>query len=331
MNFKKKKVKIGEFKGFPKFTENILHKFKNLSELSDFKPVELCHLEYAPERGSSIDPHVDDFWLWGERLVTINLNSSTVLTLVPFSEDTCECYEEFNHLAYDSSCRHMGNAKLTLCDHNFQNTCIQKYSAEPSPCFCKLDSGKDNIKVKCSNDFSNVKDNNSQSSALNNMKFRSNSGADDINNELYEPKFDSKITDSQRINDLRNLNINDSRHLNQTQIFSETNFTSQTPTDLNFTKSDEDARRKATMCSVFRTGISERTAAVKIFLPPRSLFVLAGCARYNWTHEIKRKDVLSRRLAITFRELTAEFLDGGKESKLGNELLSTASNFCDFN
>jgi alkylated DNA repair protein alkB family protein 4 len=30
-------------------------------------------------RGSSIEPHFDDFWLWGERLVTLNLQSDSVL------------------------------------------------------------------------------------------------------------------------------------------------------------------------------------------------------------------------------------------------------------
>ena len=50
--------------------------------LSDFLPVEQCHLEYSPERGSSIDPHFDDSWLWGERLVTVNLESDTVLYFI---------------------------------------------------------------------------------------------------------------------------------------------------------------------------------------------------------------------------------------------------------
>lgn len=50
-------------------------------ELADFMPVEVCHLEYCSKRGSSIDPHIDDTWLWGERLVTLNLLSSSILTL----------------------------------------------------------------------------------------------------------------------------------------------------------------------------------------------------------------------------------------------------------
>lgn len=50
-----------------------------------FVPVELCNLEYLPQRGSAIDAHYDDWWLWGERLVTLNLLSDTVLT---FTDDT---------------------------------------------------------------------------------------------------------------------------------------------------------------------------------------------------------------------------------------------------
>lgn len=51
------------------------------SHLKEFTAVELCNLEYTPERGSSIDPHIDDVWLWGEQLVTVNLLDTTVLTL----------------------------------------------------------------------------------------------------------------------------------------------------------------------------------------------------------------------------------------------------------
>lgn len=49
--------------------------------LAGFQPVEQCNLDYHPERGSAIDPHLDDSWLWGERLVTVNMLSDTSLTL----------------------------------------------------------------------------------------------------------------------------------------------------------------------------------------------------------------------------------------------------------
>ena len=54
---------------------------KCFNELLDFIPVELCNLDYSPEKGAAIDPHFDDFWLWGERLVTINFLSDTYLSM----------------------------------------------------------------------------------------------------------------------------------------------------------------------------------------------------------------------------------------------------------
>lgn len=50
-------------------------------KLEGFQPVEQCNLDYHAERGSAIDPHLDDSWLWGERLVTVNMLSDTVLTM----------------------------------------------------------------------------------------------------------------------------------------------------------------------------------------------------------------------------------------------------------
>jgi len=41
---------------------------------------ELNALEYREEVNSSIAAHFDDFWLWGERIIGINLLSDTVMT-----------------------------------------------------------------------------------------------------------------------------------------------------------------------------------------------------------------------------------------------------------
>ena len=65
---------------------------QSLDILSSFRPVEQCHLEYTPERGSAIDPHFDDFWLWGERLVTVNLLSDTFLYFICDEEPDVEVY-----------------------------------------------------------------------------------------------------------------------------------------------------------------------------------------------------------------------------------------------
>ena len=52
-----------------------------------FQPVEVNVLEYKEDRGSNIAPHMDDFWLWGERIFGLNLLSDTVIT---FTKDNVE-------------------------------------------------------------------------------------------------------------------------------------------------------------------------------------------------------------------------------------------------
>ncbi|XP_018326312.1 alpha-ketoglutarate-dependent dioxygenase alkB homolog 4 [Agrilus planipennis] len=82
-NFKKRKLQLGNFKGFPKFSQLVQDKFRNIPILEDFRTIEQCSLEYDPIRGASIDPHVDDCWIWGERIVTVNLLADSILTLTP--------------------------------------------------------------------------------------------------------------------------------------------------------------------------------------------------------------------------------------------------------
>lgn len=82
INFKKKKISTGNFMGFPLYLKNIWERLHgNINALNDFKAVEMCHLEYNSSRGSSIEAHFDDFWVWGPRLVTLNYLSTSVLTL----------------------------------------------------------------------------------------------------------------------------------------------------------------------------------------------------------------------------------------------------------
>jgi len=49
--------------------------------MKGFQTIEQCTLEYNPERGASIDPHIDDCWIWGERIVTVNVKGDSVLTM----------------------------------------------------------------------------------------------------------------------------------------------------------------------------------------------------------------------------------------------------------
>lgn len=80
VNFKKQKLRMADFCGLPFYSQFLYERMKNHPALCNFEPVELCNLEYCRSRGAHIDPHFDDFWLWGERLVTLNLLSDSVLT-----------------------------------------------------------------------------------------------------------------------------------------------------------------------------------------------------------------------------------------------------------
>lgn len=62
----------------------ILHreKLKTVECLKDFETIEECYLEYDEERGSHIDPHIDDCWVWGERIITVNCIGDSVLSFI---------------------------------------------------------------------------------------------------------------------------------------------------------------------------------------------------------------------------------------------------------
>ncbi|XP_030789270.1 alpha-ketoglutarate-dependent dioxygenase alkB homolog 4 isoform X2 [Rhinopithecus roxellana] len=81
VNFRKQKLKTEGFCGLPSFSREVVRRMGLYPGLEGFRPVEQCNLDYCPERGSAIDPHLDDAWLWGERLVSLNLLSPTVLSM----------------------------------------------------------------------------------------------------------------------------------------------------------------------------------------------------------------------------------------------------------
>lgn len=99
-NFKKQKLRLGTFGGFPRATEFVQKKFAEVPLLRGFKTVEQCSLEYDPKRGASIDPHIDDCWIWGERIVTVNVLGDSVLTMTPYRGPTTrynlDCVSTYN-------------------------------------------------------------------------------------------------------------------------------------------------------------------------------------------------------------------------------------------
>lgn len=80
-NFKKRRLQLGSFEGFPAVTRYVQQRFDSVPLLRNFQTIEQCSLEYEPSKGASIDPHVDDCWIWGERVVTVNCLGNAVLTL----------------------------------------------------------------------------------------------------------------------------------------------------------------------------------------------------------------------------------------------------------
>ncbi|CAB3234634.1 unnamed protein product [Arctia plantaginis] len=98
-NFKKKKIVLGQFNGFPEFSEYLQKRFETVDCLKNYEVIEQCSLEYDPSKGASIDPHIDDCWIWGERIVTVNCLSDSVLTMMPYKGDVkkynLESAEEF--------------------------------------------------------------------------------------------------------------------------------------------------------------------------------------------------------------------------------------------
>ena len=76
-------MRLGDFQGLPAISKALVERMVREPVLAGFQPVEQCNLDYHPERGSSIDPHLDDSWLWGERLVTINMLSGHCAHHVP--------------------------------------------------------------------------------------------------------------------------------------------------------------------------------------------------------------------------------------------------------
>lgn len=83
-NFKKQKVVPGNFDGFPEFSKFLQDRFDTVDVLKDYGVIEQCSLEYDPDKGASIDPHIDDCWIWGERIVTVNCLSDSMLTMTPY-------------------------------------------------------------------------------------------------------------------------------------------------------------------------------------------------------------------------------------------------------
>lgn len=90
VNFKRQRVKMDRFQGVPSYAKPLIDKMECHQDLSGYKILELCNLEYEASRASRIEFHRDDRWIWGERLISINLLEGAIMTLrgpVPAGKD----------------------------------------------------------------------------------------------------------------------------------------------------------------------------------------------------------------------------------------------------
>ncbi|EPY40079.1 alkylated DNA repair protein alkB like protein 4 [Angomonas deanei] len=92
-NFKKKKVKPSDIPHMPLVFKKL---FADVSQAvsgptgKPFDTVEVSVLEYTTERMSNFDPHVDDTWLWGDRIVGLNLLEDCIMTFVDAEGDALD-------------------------------------------------------------------------------------------------------------------------------------------------------------------------------------------------------------------------------------------------
>merc|ERR1719400_674951 len=136
-NFKKRKAKNGPFKGFPACTEFIQERFKTVPMLESYRTVEQCSIEYKPETGAAIDPHIDDCWIWGERIVQLNLLSPTYLTCTPhtggkekYNLADVDTYPRIiscdNQVIYNPFTGKISNSVFEFSATNFPENCVVK-------------------------------------------------------------------------------------------------------------------------------------------------------------------------------------------------------------
>ena len=95
VNFKKQKVKLNHLSKMPELFKPFITRVQTCDSdpgyaqiMAGFTPIELNVLEYNENRGSHIAPHFDDFWIWGERIVGLNLMEPTVMTFSKTVKDT---------------------------------------------------------------------------------------------------------------------------------------------------------------------------------------------------------------------------------------------------
>ncbi|CAJ1037914.1 putative 2OG-Fe(II) oxygenase superfamily [Leishmania utingensis] len=94
-NFKKKKVRPAEIPAMPLALEPVCATISSTTENFTgraYRIAEVSALEYVEGKMSNFDPHIDDTWLWGDRIAGLNLNEPCVVTFVEPDGVCCDVY-----------------------------------------------------------------------------------------------------------------------------------------------------------------------------------------------------------------------------------------------
>ena len=79
INYKKQKISFENI-SFPSYKQLIEKKIKEIKCLDNFVIREMGNLLYSPDLGSHIESHIDHTWVWGKRIIGVNLLSDTKMT-----------------------------------------------------------------------------------------------------------------------------------------------------------------------------------------------------------------------------------------------------------
>lgn len=109
-NFKKRKVKPAEIPAMPKAFQPVLAVIVSKTEqctCQSYQVAEISALEYTEGNLSNFDPHVDDTWLWGNRIAGLNLNSNCAMTFVNSDGNCCDvCFPQRSFFLMTGACRY---------------------------------------------------------------------------------------------------------------------------------------------------------------------------------------------------------------------------------
>ena len=246
-NFNRRKLKMGAFQGFPEFGRRVQERLTSEPVLAGYQTIEQCSLEYRPTEGACISPHIDDCWVWGERVVTLSLLSDSVLTMVKYTGG-----QDRYNLTYEPACRYNQPRTHRTGDGDAGDA--------------------DQLGIRNCEKTTEKQD--ETSTGVSNPSDASSTNGFNVTNSISpgEPK------------------------------------SSESPSPLLWHQLDP-------------------APTVRLPMPPRSLLVMQGEARYEWLHGILRSDISERRVCLALREFTPAFMSGGEEEKIGAEVTAQAHNF----